>query len=645
MTSSSNPRPSKSRAQTRITRWGDVLGRWNPQLLRQLRGTLTVKAVILAIAVSLMVQGGVALMIMGTTSDLLPPSLDYQAQVSAETIYSLDQCLYANSEGGAKTETPWSGDEAVKQCGVTQSADEVALLQNRPYGLMRQYYCAGPKFPPGASRAYRDRFQYGAPLCLPNSDGGFKVNWRQLYGDALPFVRGLFLTIMGLGGTAAILRNWLQEVKLGTLDFIRLSPEPGRRILLGKILGAPILFYVGALAWIPFHLYLAFNSDTLPLDGFAADMFGLAALSTVFVGALAACVWENTVMVVVLMLTPMVCGAWLLGLAAFPTEVFRSGVRWYGVELTENIPVALAVGAGGAIAATVMLWQSACRRFENPQTPPLRRIQAYQIMAGFNGIALGFGFPLSSESLKNPYPADLWGTVGFFWMVVQIFTLWATLPQRQTLLDWARYRHIQDRPKHRGMAWGQWLWQERSPNLWVPVVNGLVTWVIWSPWAIGWLGAGGPSHGFAGLAGLGIFTAIAVVFSAISTACLLAVPHKPGGLLAKLAVGYVLVSVLVFGLFASTQGSFGGSYHQSWWPILLTAAGPAVLPAAIYSVDTLNSFIYAGLASGLGVVSTVAIARNTWREVGKSESKALFSNAPDSNAPDSNTPDNKVLMG
>ena len=83
--------------------------------------------------------------------------------------------------------------------------------------------------------------------------------------DALPILflsRLIWVFLMALSGSASIAQNWVREAKLGTLDFLRLSPEPPWRILLGKMLGVPALCYVAAIAWLPFHLYLAIRAGS-----------------------------------------------------------------------------------------------------------------------------------------------------------------------------------------------------------------------------------------------------------------------------------------------------------------------------------------------------------------------------------------------
>ena len=53
---------------TTVARWSDAIGRWNPQLLRELRGTLTVKSCVVAVSAAWVVQGLLAYGVSGSGS-------------------------------------------------------------------------------------------------------------------------------------------------------------------------------------------------------------------------------------------------------------------------------------------------------------------------------------------------------------------------------------------------------------------------------------------------------------------------------------------------------------------------------------------------------------------------------------------------
>ena len=600
---------AKPHSQTRITRWGDRLGRWNPQLLRHLRGTLSVKSTLFAIALSLVLQLLMGLTMFTQVNDLLLPRDRDQLQENPATLEDLDRCLeQGRQEVGRELEA------ALRKCVTDHLPGADPIISAYIYDLKRDHYCTGNPRP-----VRRGNF----PLCIPNANGtAYEVDWGKLYGDDLPFIRGFVLTVLALSGAYAIAQNWLREVKLGTLDFIRMSPEPAGRILLGKLLGAPILCFIGALAWVPFHLYIAVNSDFAFVDWFASDMFGLAALVTTLVGAMTACVLTGGLNLSVLSLTllPMVAGAWLLGSVEFAAQEYPRGLEWFGMNLLEPPVVGLVLGTGVAIALTLLLWQSACRRFDNPHATPLSRRQAYQLMVGFNALAIGAGWPIVADTdfIKGGRITDLWTPIGFVWLLLQVLTVWATLPQRQQLLDWTRYRHMY-RDRHHSLS--QWLWHDNAPCMAVPVVNLGITWIFWSPWALTLYFSHGLWDGLVLLAGLMIPTAMVVLWTAIATWCLLKITHNPRGWLMKLVFVYGLASFVAFIYFLSLFAQQG---HQFWWPILITAVGAPMLPTAVFSLNTLSSLAMAGLVMMVGTGTAVAIAQRTLNKVGESESQALI---------------------
>ena len=111
-------------------------------------------------------------------------------------------------------------------------------------------------------------------ICLPDGQGAYQVNWQKLCNTALPWIRGFWGMGMAIAGSTAIAQDWEKEAKLGTLNFLRLSPEPAGRLLLGKVLGTPILYFVGSLAALPMYLYLSANAEGGLLGGFLEEKRG-----------------------------------------------------------------------------------------------------------------------------------------------------------------------------------------------------------------------------------------------------------------------------------------------------------------------------------------------------------------------------------
>ncbi|MEM9770064.1 MAG: hypothetical protein AAF889_00425 [Cyanobacteria bacterium P01_D01_bin.73] len=507
MTPSTNPHP-----QTWLGRWGDRLGRWNPQLLRELRGNLTVKSSLATISLVIGLQFLV---------NYLLVSLDVRGE--------------------------WGGEFL---------------------------------------------------LCT-------RVIW-------------LFAIIFA--GGDAILRDWLNEAKLGTLGFLRLSPEPAWRILLGKLLGAPALCFLATIAWLPFHLYLVVRSGgdfgTLLMQ----DLFNLLIAAAFLSGILAIAVWADKLNLRwafylggIFFLFP---AAFSIAVSSLKVNVSTSELWWFGVNLAQSQVLLLAWCTAIAIGITAFFWSAACRRFNCPHETPLLRHQAYQPFVAFNLIGLGFFWPagiFSGVALDGWQTITAWEAIAAGWATLQALAIWGTMPSRQQLVDWGRYQHFlrqtpknqpKNQPKSQATSWeklggadGGWhqlIWNSKGPPFMVPAVNLLITLVIWSPWAIATLLTNGLSS--YGLAGVAVMTSLGVVTAVFTTMTALVVSISVRTPLAK-------------------------KFPIAAMPLLGIAFFPSM---GLVLTSPISSLALGGLAAIGAALLTIQSARRTLARVGKSESQLLF---------------------
>ncbi|RQH23304.1 hypothetical protein D5R40_27115 [Okeania hirsuta] len=66
------------------------------------------------------------------------------------------------------------------------------------------------------------------------------------------------MAVILIGGVYMLVADLAKEKRLGTLNFIRLSPQSIQKILLGKLLGVPILIYL-ALVLGSYWIWKAVN--------------------------------------------------------------------------------------------------------------------------------------------------------------------------------------------------------------------------------------------------------------------------------------------------------------------------------------------------------------------------------------------------
>lgn len=308
-------------------------------------------------------------------------------------------------------------------------------------------------------------------------------------------------------GTGLLISNLAQEERRGTLNFIRLSPRSPQNILWGKILGVPILLYIAVLLAVPLHLWagIAANIPLIQILSF----YGMVVTSCVFFYSLSllfslissqlngfqAFLGGGTVSLFILM--GLYIGLygdafdWIKIFSLTVTfrylisaiTIIESRLHWF------NLPVGMSLVGITSIAIlnyslwTYWIWQAIKRRFANPNKTILSKIQSYWFVACFEIVALGFAinsirYYTGGGDSHRYRPGD-----NLIVLLVYNFVLFCGLiviltPQRQALIDWARYRNQKaDRSLLKDLVWG-----ENSPAIVAIALNGIIATIILIPW-------------------------------------------------------------------------------------------------------------------------------------------------------------------
>ncbi|NET38003.1 MAG: ABC transporter permease [Cyanothece sp. SIO1E1] len=138
------------------------------------------------------------------------------------------------------------------------------------------------------------------------------------------------------------------------------------------------------------------------------------------------------------------------------------------------------------------IWQGLNRCFHTPSATVLSRRQSYWLVAGFETLLLGFTLQFHSVNSFDEYLGIvLVANLAFFLLLTA-----ALLPHRQVLQDWARYRHEQQLPRSTGkrrqrglMRWNRalvWdlIWGEKSPALVAIALNLTLVALVFIPWSV-----------------------------------------------------------------------------------------------------------------------------------------------------------------
>ena len=299
---------------------------------------------------------------------------------------------------------------------------------------------------------------YGANECLKNADGNFVIDWKLWwYGVFLVLNWILPLLILALG-IYMLATDLQQEERRGTLNFIRLSPRSSQSILLGKLLGVPILLYLGIALALPLHWIAAIGADApisfllsyyILLIGEAFLSYSLALLVG-FSGRIQPGSGSQsslntaagaTVLIVLTFLPAYILWkaitvwhnySYIIGAINEPNSY------WFYLPLT-NEAIANSFILINLGILSLWVWQALRRYFDSPGITLLSKAQSYGIVVYVQLLTIGFRVPMAAaidDYVDELRWISLQTLVGFL-ILISVLT-----PHRQTVLDWLHTRRI-----------------------------------------------------------------------------------------------------------------------------------------------------------------------------------------------------------
>lgn len=329
--------------------------------------------------------------------------------------------------------------------------------------------------------------------CIPDA-----VNWQNWWLDVFRFCNWFGPLILILGGVYKLISDLSQEEKRGTLNFIRLSPQSSQSILIGKILGVPILIYLAILLGLPLHLWAA-QSGGLNLAPILAYYVLLAVISIFFYcsalvytlsGGFQA--WLGTLLIASLLLPTLQVlnffSFFFHSLQVNSKYLENTGLnefRWFYLPIASNFVISYSFVLFTVALATYGMWRIVNRRFQNPNATVLSKQQSYIFMTTWNLWTLGFALPNLQNKDSNSHLMVGFSVLFFIAPFCFLMLIAALSPQRQTLQDWARYQA--KNPKRAGgrveflrdLVFG-----EKSPALLAIAIDLLIPLAIWLPWIV-----------------------------------------------------------------------------------------------------------------------------------------------------------------
>jgi hypothetical protein len=319
------------------------------------------------------------------------------------------------------------------------------------------------------------------------------VDWPRWWVDLTETLGFLLRGLLILGGMFVLGSNLLQEEKGGTLSLIRLSPRPFANLYWGKVLGIPALIVGIVLLALPFHAYAMAQAGYGFFD--LGRFYGLTVAACLVLYSL------NFLLVSLGGVQPWISlgfGGTVLFVWIQNSVNLRlrenyslSEISWFGIQLGEHIVRFELFVFLSCLILMFGLWQILRRQYYLPEATPMSKGQSYGWVLGLNLWLWGF---LYRPDLPKVDFYDLQGSLLLF-TTVNLLLLTAIVmaisPQRQQLMDWARYRHQQQfqassgnrqhRLDRRRMGlWRDLLTGENSPTGLTLVINLLIVGGLWS---------------------------------------------------------------------------------------------------------------------------------------------------------------------
>lgn len=352
-------------------------------------------------------------------------------------------------------------------------------------------------------------------ICSRDSFGNFIINWELWHRDLFVCLSFIGIFCLLVAGTYLLINDLSQEERRGTLNFIRLSPQSNKNILIGKILGVPILLYLAILLAVPLHIGIGLSAQTSLIHILAFDCIVIACCilfySTALLyslvsnwlggfqawlgsGVVLGFVWFNYLLTYSPINSPLASLRLLTPFDLIP-DLFNSSFykynytsskladfQWYHLPVGENWAILVLFSLLNFALWNYWIWQGLNRCFRNQNTTVFSKLQSY-LLTGFFQVSL-IGFTVPGYTYDNLRNKD-WLFQHFLFLCALNFLLFLVLiailsPNRQVLHDWARYRHQnQGKSLIKDLIFG-----EKSPALVAIAINVGIAITFISLWSL-----------------------------------------------------------------------------------------------------------------------------------------------------------------
>ncbi|KPQ38567.1 MAG: hypothetical protein HLUCCO16_12265 [Phormidium sp. OSCR] len=469
--------------------------------------------------------------------------------------------------------------------------------------------------------------------CLEDTAGHIIISWTRWWLHISLALSMIAIAVLLIGGLFFLIENLVEEQEKGNLNFIRLSPQPGYKIVLGKLLGVPFLLYLGVAAALPLHSVAATNGGfslreiLLFYTLVAAGIFSIYSLTMLYVMSggkqpLAFSLLLGGSLSYISFLTLSVL--FYLEQIDYYYYDLQSVAVWFNFRFPKSSIYSQAFWTVSFIVFSGLIFNIVSQRYQNPNSTLITKKQGYVLCAILNFYALGFllddsgdsqQFMLVSLKESNNY--------SIFLLLLLIGLVISLSPGRQNLQDWARYRHrlSQLGAQSHYSLWQDLLWGEKSPSILAMAINITLSIATLGIWVLSWNHSLLHEDGDPVLLSIGIL--ILLGWLACYSVLVQCLSFTTTASKHRWVIGLVLILLVIGPHLLLTLFDPRSNDHQGW--VLFVFGGSLRLAD---SPDLLTEALYLLLAQALGIGLMLSLFTYELRQVGQSELKRLMRDSP-----------------
>jgi hypothetical protein len=490
-------------------------------------------------------------------------------------------------------------------------------------------YCLGT--PPEKSINYGYGNYSSDNYCTTDLLNNWVINWDLWHLDF--FINLSVIASFGLlvVGSYLLVADLAKEETTGSFNFIRLGNQSANSIFLGKIFGVPCLLYLVFLLAMPLHLFTGIGAG-IPISlilGFytiliavcfccysLAILFGLANFG---MNNLKAFAISGSVLGISILMT----NVWL---SRYSTTLTKSGFDWfsivypntfltylvdsthlpakivnylsidniinfnfYGINVGKSVEAFFGISLANLALCTYWIWQGIERKFRDSSATFLSKKQSYLLTLSvcfvFQGLTLQ-DINASEDRMKEYY--FMLQLIMACFCVGLMFVL---SPARQSLHDWARYRHLNSRDNR--SLWKDLLWSEKSPATLAFAMNLFIIFAYTTPAIFIFLK---DEYKVPMLLGSIVCLSMALVYSSITQLLFLLNTKRRGILALGTIVSLVIIPAVVFAIFSISTNEMPFAWMFTFLPSV------AIADNAYYTLANLLGTISVALLGQLSIV-------------------------------------------